>query len=178
MAGAAVTYRPATPFDAPRIAALHTRSWQENYRGELSDDYLDREASRERLAVWTERFSEPNELMKVMLAEEDNKLVAFCCVFLGHDPVDGALLDNLHVRKKYQGQGIGRRLIRWAAVITLEHDAAGRLYLWVLKNNTKAAEMYRHIGGRIGRTERKHLVAGQPDEVEAVCVHFEAESLV
>ena len=173
-----ITYRPATPFDAPRIAALHTRSWQENYRGDLPDHYLDQEASGERLAIWTDRFSLPNPNMHVMLAESDNRLVGFCCLFLHHHPDDGALLDNLHVRHDMQGVGVGRRLIRWAAVTTLADDPAGRLYLWVLKTNTRAAAVYTHIGGRLGRTERQHIVPGQPTGVEAVAVHFSAEELI
>ena len=173
-----ITYRPATPFDAPRIAALHARSWQENYRGDMTDHYLDREAAKERLAVWTDRFSNTDPNLRVMLAEEGNDLVAFCCLLLHDDPDDGTLLDNLHVRKDLQGTGVGRRLIRWAAVTTLAEDPTGKLYLWVLKNNVRAAAMYRHIGGRMGRTEHKQLVPGQPKEVEAVCVHFTAEELV
>ncbi|PPK84519.1 ribosomal protein S18 acetylase RimI-like enzyme [Neolewinella xylanilytica] len=178
MSATTVTYRPATPFDAPRIAALHAQSWQENYRGALTDEYLDREATAERLSVWTERFSQPNDDMQVMLAEAGNQLVGFCCVFLHHDPQDGALLDNLHVRAEYQGRGVGRRLIRWAAVIAVAADPENRLHLWVLKTNTSAAAVYRHLGGRTGRTESKQLVPGQPAPVEAICVHFDAEQLI
>ena len=173
-----VTYRPATPFDAPRIAALHARSWQQNYRGDLPDDYLDQHAAAERLAVWTGRFSDPNPNMRVMLAEDENKLVGFCCLMLHESPADGTLLDNLHVRMDYQGLGIGKRLMRWAAVTTVAEDPEGRLYLWVLKNNTSAAAMYRHVGGRMGRTEQKHLLPDRPELVEAVAVHFSAEELI
>lgn len=173
-----ITYRPATPFDAPRIAALHARSWRENYRGDLPDTFLDKEVLSERLSTWTDRFSTPSDDMQVMLAERDNELVGFCCVLLHHDPEDGTLLDNLHVRQDYQGTGIGRRLIRWAAITTIAEDPEGKLYLWVLKNNTSAAAMYRHIGGRMGRTESKQLLPGRPELVEAVAVHFSAEELV
>ncbi|MGB3800669.1 MAG: GNAT family N-acetyltransferase, partial [Lewinella sp.] len=160
------------------IAALHARSWQENYRRDLPGDYLDKESASERLSVWTERFSDPNEDMRVMLAERDNELVGFCCLFLHHDPKDGTLLDNLHIHRDFQGFGIGRRLIRWAAVTTVAEDPEGRLYLWVLKNNTAAAEMYQHIGGRMGRTEQKQLLPDRPVKVEAVAVHFAAAELI
>ena len=34
-------YRNATPDDASTIAEIHTLSWQQNYRGIWSDEYLD-----------------------------------------------------------------------------------------------------------------------------------------
>ena len=33
--------RPATPADETVIAALHTESWRQSYRGALPDKYLD-----------------------------------------------------------------------------------------------------------------------------------------
>lgn len=172
-----ITYRSATPFDAPRIAELHAHSWQLHYRGAMPDDYLDREAPAERLTVWTDRFSADHENMRVLLAEEDDVLAGFCCIVLGEDDQDGTLLDNLHVRPGYQGSGVGKRLMHWAAKETLAYAPDGELYLWVLEQNQPAMDVYLHLGGQAGRRERKHLVATAPEGVTAVAIHFDPADL-
>ncbi|WP_157974545.1 GNAT family N-acetyltransferase [Lewinella sp. IMCC34183] len=172
-----VTYRSATPFDAPRIAELHASSWQENYRGAMSDHYLDAEAPAERLSVWTGRFSAEDKSLRVWLAEEEDILAGFCCVVLGESERDGTLLDNLHVRAGYRGTGIGRYLLNWAAEEVLAYDPAGKLYLWVLEQNTSAMDVYRHLGGTPGRRELRHLSGMAPEGVGAIAVHFDPGDL-
>ncbi len=172
-----VTYRPATPFDAPRIAELHARSWQENYRGDMSDDYLDHEAPAERLAVWTGRFSEENDAMRVMLAEDGKSLVGFCCLMLDQGRQDGALLDNLHVHAGYRDHGIGKRLMHWAAGEVMQYDPGSGLYLWVLDSNTAARAVYEHLGGSPGRSERQHMSGTDPGGVGATAIHFDPRDL-
>ena len=38
-----LVFRSATEKDAKGIAALHAKSWQQNYRGTFSDYFLDKE---------------------------------------------------------------------------------------------------------------------------------------
>ena len=177
MSPAQITYRPATPFDAPRIAELHTRSWRETYRGDMSDDYLDHTAPKERLDVWTQRFSEENEALRVFLAEDGKLLVGFCCLLMEHSRQDGTLLDNLHVHSEYRKHGIGKRLMHWAAKQVMNYDPAGKLYLWVLETNTPAIDVYRHLGGSTGRSEQHQLPGSGPAGVSAIAVHFDPDEL-
>lgn len=51
----AVRYRVAHPADADAIAGLHAASWRENYRGILSDAFLDGEVEADRAALRQER---------------------------------------------------------------------------------------------------------------------------
>jgi len=155
-----MTYRTATKADAPTIAALHTLSWQNTYRGAFSDQYLDHEAPAERLQVWTGRFADDQTLMQVIVAEADDQLVGFSCVFPDYSPTDGHLLDNLHVHPSCQGQGIGKHLMQLAAKRLLEVDRAGDIFLWVLTTNAAGIGFYEHLGGRPGRTETHHFGAG------------------
>lgn len=169
-----VRFRPATAADVPAIAALHARSWQETYTAAMSALYLVQEAPAERLAEWTRRFATAltPDPMRVLLAEVDGELVGFCCLYLDHDPVDGTLLDNLHVRADQQGSGLGRNLIDWARRAAVEETVSGRLYLWVLDSNVRARKVYEHLGGRPGRSARKPLPGGGPEGIAATSIHW------
>ena len=61
-----------------------------------------------------------------MLEEET---VGFACTFLNHDSQYGALVDNLHVLKKYQGLGLGRKLMSLSAEWVRMHDPTSDIYL-------------------------------------------------
>ena len=74
-------------------------------------------------------------------------MLGFACVFLNQDNTYGALLDNLHVLDTAKGKGIGRQLMRLVALEVLKNDPNGKLYLWVLKNNTSAMAFYERLGG-------------------------------
>ena len=172
-----VHYREATAADAPCIAALHARSWQEHYRADLSTDYLLHEAPAERLRTWTERFATPSTAMWVQLAEEQAELVGFCCVFFDHDPQAGSLLGDLHVSSGQQGRGIGKQLLHLAARRVLAYDSQGKLYLWVLSSNTAAAAVYRHLGGHFGEETYFPLPGAGPRGARSIRVDFTPSDL-
>ncbi|WP_420458758.1 GNAT family N-acetyltransferase [Neolewinella sp.] len=170
---------PAAPHDAPRIAALHARSWQENYTAAMSATYLQQEAPAERLAVWTERFAHPAPGMRVLLAEDDDgELLGFSCLFLDHHSEDGSLLDNLHVRADQQGTGLGKRLMQATARLVLAEAQNDKLYLWVLDSNTRARAVYERLGGRVGRSEQHHMPGTGPEGVAATSMHWRAGELL
>ncbi len=142
-----VGFRTASKHDYRAIAALHAKSWQQNYRGALSDKFLDNKVVEERLAVWKDRFENPRRNQFVLVAEIDNRLVGFVCGYIDDDPKYGTLIDNLHVDSEFIGRRIGEKLMINAA----EHIKAiskTSMYLWVLIGNTKAARFYERIGGK------------------------------
>jgi len=136
----------AWPKDAPDIAHLQTRSWQDSYRGSWTDHYLDHEAPQERLSTWTGRFETPNDKQLVLLARAGEQLCGFACTYLDHDPQWGAFMDNLHVLKEYQKRGIGRALMEATAKELIQREQK-RMYLWVLETNEKAILFYEKLGG-------------------------------
>ncbi len=87
----------------------------------------------------------PNQFCWV--AELEGEICGFACAFLGDDAKYGTLLDNLHVLGTTKGKGIGRQLMRLVAQEVLKNDPGGKLYLWVLKNNTSAMAFYGRLGG-------------------------------
>ncbi|MBB4078813.1 GNAT superfamily N-acetyltransferase [Lewinella aquimaris] len=173
-----ISLRPATAADVPAIAALHARSWRENYAGEMSATYLKEEAAAERLAEWHRRFAEETDRMRVILAEGDGALLGFCCVMLDHSAADGSLLDNLHVRADQQGTGLGKRLMRAGAACVRQESDSDRLYLWVLAGNTRAREVYHRLGGRTGRTEQHRMPGTEAPGATAISVHFSVADLL
>jgi ribosomal protein S18 acetylase RimI-like enzyme len=134
--------------DAGTIARLHAKSWQQNYRGALSDSFLDHEVFAERSGVWAKRFEAVQPKQLITVAELDGAMVGFACAYLGDDPKYGALLDNLHVVSNAQGLGVGSKLMADLARKCAAHDPDSGMYLWVLQQNSKAIAFYAALGGQ------------------------------
>lgn len=141
-----IQYRPATLSDHVAIAQLHTDSWRRNYRGILSDHYLDHEVEKERLETWYKRLHEPQKNQHVTVAIQNDQLVGFCCIQLDDDPVFGSLIDNLHVITNQQKTGIGKMLISHSAQVMCRKASSKKTYLWVYENNTNARAAYDRLG--------------------------------
>lgn len=86
----------------------------------------------------------------------------------------GALLDNLHVARGLQRQGIGTQLLAMPARAVLDSSASSGLYLWVLKQNSNAQAFYASRGGTC--VERKHVPppGGDPARLNGrpVCLRY------
>jgi GNAT superfamily N-acetyltransferase len=142
-----IKLREAKFTDYTAIAKLHADSWRQNYRGILSDNYLDNEVEKDRLDTWYERFKYPGENQVVTIADLDETIAGFCCVYLNDDPVFGSLIDNFHVAKNLQKSGIGKMLFREAAKNVYDKADTRKMYLWVFESNKKARIVYEHLGG-------------------------------
>jgi len=141
-----IEYRQARRGDAEAVALLHTRSWRENYRGALTDAFLDGDLPGERIRVWHERLADPPRNQFVQLAASGAKLEGFVCAYGGHDPQWGSFIDNLHVSGASKRGGIGSSLMSQAgAWLGLHYPGLG-IYLWVLEVNSSARLFYEHLG--------------------------------
>lgn len=134
--------RQATQADAPAIAELHARSWRQAYRGMLSDDYLDGDILGDRLAVWRSRLDAPPMGQHVVVAEAQGQVIALACAYGAHHPVRGTLLENLHVDRRHQRQGLGAALVRHVRHWNGQNHPGQGLHLWVLAPNTAAQRFY------------------------------------
>jgi ribosomal protein S18 acetylase RimI-like enzyme len=143
-----VRFREASKSDYKNIAALHTISWQQNYRGTFTDYYLDATVIPERLAVWKGRLSHPSENQCVVLAEEDGVLLGFGCAYVDKDDLYGSYLDNLHVSNKANAKGLGTLLMQWLVKEIRARKGVDSMYLWVLENNKVAIDFYEKLKGR------------------------------
>lgn len=142
-----IKLRPAQFSDYRSIAALHTDSWQRNYRGILSDHYLDNELEKDRLGTWYRRLSSPSQNQIVTVATLDNIFAGFCCLYLDDDPIFGSLIDNLHVTSTLQRCGLGKLLVIDAANKVYDNAEIKKMYLWVYESNLNARIVYDRLGG-------------------------------
>ncbi|GAB4037670.1 GNAT family N-acetyltransferase [Spirosoma gilvum] len=142
-----LTYRLATADDAEAIAQLHSLSWQQNYRGILTDSFLDGPVLENRRSLWQSRLARPTPNQHVIVAEDGAGICGLACAYANEDPVWGTLLDNLHVHRDWQGKGIGAVLMQTTARWASQQTPEAGLYLWVLVDNTNAQKFYNRMGG-------------------------------
>jgi ribosomal protein S18 acetylase RimI-like enzyme len=139
-------YREATERDIEGIARLHTQSWQRHYRGIWPDSFLNGDLLGNRMAVWAGRLQSPPANQYVVVAEDGQGISGFACTYADHDPVWGALVDNLHVTWQQQGRGIGAQLLKLAATWVHHRKPDAGIYLWVLERNLAARGFYERLG--------------------------------
>ncbi len=160
--------RRATPADAPALASVHIRSWQETYAGLMPDGVLesmtDQAALDRRTQLWQGILTKGAEL--VFVAVRGGEVVGFTSGAAGTFLTSNSLTDDftadaelstLYLLKSAQGRGTGRALLR---ALAAELAARGNrsLLLWVLANNPARA-FYEHLGGAVVG-ERQEKVSG------------------
>ncbi|MEZ0485789.1 GNAT family N-acetyltransferase [Fibrella aquatica] len=155
-----ITYRFAVLSDAKAIAALHTQSWRQTYRGILTDDYLDRNIEQDRYSVWSDRLANPADNQRILVAEKEGLLCGFICLYLDEDPELGTLIDNLHVAAGQKGKGIGLGLMREAAWQVIPQATHPGFHLVVYEANRSAIQFYDRVGGQNIRTEQYETPGG------------------
>lgn len=154
-----INLRPAELSDFKAIAKLHVDNWRENYRGILSDNYLDNQVEKDRLTTWYRRMKSPVKNQTVTIATFDNMFAGFCCLYYDDDPIFGSLIDNLHVTSNLQRSGIGKMLVIDCARKVYEKAKKKSMYLWVYESNINARIAYERLGGTNFETIQK----GNPD---------------
>lgn len=155
-----VQLRSAQFSDYEAIAHLHADNWKKNYRGMMSEDYLDHKVDADRLQVWHDRLKNLNAKQIVTLAIAEGKLAGFCCTMIDDDPVFGSLIDNLHVCSSRQKSGIGKLLVKDAAHNILAKSSSRSMYLWVYEANINARAAYEKLGGNNHETVLKESSDG------------------
>lgn len=141
-------YRVANISDLESLAKLHAESWRESYRGIFPDKFLDNDVWEERRSYWHNRLNNPKQNQRVLIATKDQQICGFICAFGNENSKWGTFVDNLHVSKSSQGNGVGKQLMyliaKWADQL---FDNKG-IYLEVLKDNINARNFYHRIGAK------------------------------
>jgi ribosomal protein S18 acetylase RimI-like enzyme len=113
------------------------------------------------LTVWTARLNSPGPTF-TLLAEWPHHPVGFAHVVLDADPTWGALVDNLHVARGVQRNGVGTLLLDRLARITGERRPGSGIFLWVLEQNEAAQAFYLSRRGTLRDREFATPPGGDP----------------
>ncbi|MGH6900454.1 MAG: GNAT family N-acetyltransferase [Geminicoccaceae bacterium] len=131
--------RPANDEDRTAIAAVHAASWQDAYRGILSDAYLEDRVTADRSRHWREIEMRPDD---VVIVADDGGVIGFIAIWCRPDPY----IDNLHVLPGLRSKGVGGKLMVAAAEELLRRGKS-TAYLWVFEQNRRAVRFYESLGG-------------------------------
>lgn len=148
--GRNLSYRVAATSDRDALAALHVLVWRDTYRHlapRAAYDALDETTRRDH---WDELLRRDPARALTLVVESGGNLVGFGHAAPGtHEVMSGAgEIVHLYVDSSYQGQGIGRAILR---ELTRFLNATGHstIRLAVVRGNHRAVRFYELAGGRI-----------------------------
>lgn len=136
-----IVVRTAALADAPGMARVHVKSWQETYRGQTPDEILDAPDFVERRErMWTRALADVQRV-RAAVAEADGEIVGIAMAgpAEGENPPRDWQLYVLYLLAEHHGSGAGQRLVD----AVLEDRAS---VLWVADPNPRAQAFYRRNG--------------------------------
>lgn len=141
--------RTAVPEDAAAIGEIHVEGWRSSYDGLLPASYLADIDVDERIALWRERLTEPEEPdTRVLVVERDGQVLGFIAAGPSHDvdvPPGSAEIRALYLREAAKGQGLATALLE-EALEQITVAGHGWVVLNVLEGNTAARSFYEKFG--------------------------------
>jgi GNAT superfamily N-acetyltransferase len=168
-----IKVRPAGIGDAPALARVRLETWRTSYRGLIPEAAIAGMDIDEETARWDERLRSPQPGIFLFVAEVSptsgpglTAAIPTAAGFCGGgadreaDPDYSGELYAIYVLQAYQGQGVGRTLVR-AAVEALRQHGHQSMLIWVLRDNQPARRFYEALGGKAVR-ERSIEIGGAP----------------
>ena len=140
--------RNAVLADARGIAIVHVQAWQEAYRGQLPDAFLDSLSVEERFMARERWMREvPEDRRMLWVAETEGAIVGFANAGPARDPgpAGGGEIYAVYLLKDWWGTGAGRALFE-TAIMALKAAGLAPLVLWVLRTNARAQHFYEAAG--------------------------------
>ena len=130
-----VSVRPASPDDAPAVAAVQAESWKQTFSGTLPPAVLDLLRGAQAVEQWRLAVAEPpSRRHHLLVAEAGTEVVGFAALAPASDPDTHAELDAelvaVGVLPDRLREGHGSRLVN-AAVDHLRRDGFVTARVWV-----------------------------------------------
>ncbi len=138
--------RAAKPDDAPDIAKLHIRSWQQAYRGIIHQSYLDHGLNfDEREKKWRNNLADSRK--GTFLIFDGDLLAGFATVGQSRDQKfsDYYELYAIYLCPDYFGKGVGGKLLRHVLVYTIK-CGFNKMFVNVLSENRLGRSFYERMG--------------------------------
>ena len=160
--------RAALPKDAPALAELHMRAWEDAYRNILPEEAI-RKVNAGRMCQWPELLRDPSQ--HHFVAQCEDEIAGFIGIRPWHDSGEygAGEIGGLYVAAKYWNRGIGSALLAQGIRELLSRNMRP-IRLWVLENNLRARRFYENNRFRYDGT-RKEVVIGTR-QIE-LCYRFE-----
>jgi ribosomal protein S18 acetylase RimI-like enzyme len=143
-----VSYRTAGPADAPALAAMGRRCYEETFGAHFPAEdmalHLERKFGADALAA---EYLDP--VLTIRVAEASGEIVAYLKLGPMDLPVphapDALQVLQVYVLIPWQGAGVAAALMNWAAE-TARAEGASELYLCVWEKGERAIAFYRKRG--------------------------------
>ncbi len=145
--------RAATPDDLDAIATLHATVWRDTYRDLAPADAIAALGVGVRRARWAALLAAPDPRQRIVVAEEDGRIVGFGLAgpSTGAEFGGRAEVKFLYVDRTCSRRGVGRMLLADMARHVAATGHAG-MALAVVDGNAPAIAFYDAMGGRaVGR---------------------------
>jgi ribosomal protein S18 acetylase RimI-like enzyme len=139
--------RKAVLSDVDGIAKVHVDCWKTTYAGIIPDVYINQITYEKRAELWERVIPNGNVFVAedghggiIGFADGDRERTG------NYEEYKGEMY-SIYILKSYQGQGIGKRLIKEVAHSLVEQDIHSML-VWVLKDNP-SCHFYEKMGGKV-----------------------------
>ena len=143
-----MTVRLAVAADAPAVASVHVRSWQNAYRGLIPDSVLDNLSVEARTASWERGISSGT----VWVGLVDDEIAGFAAAGPSRDADAPFELYAIYLLPSAWGTGLGLALAQ--AALAGQQD----VIVWVLEDNKRARRFYERLGFRVDGTTKTQTV--------------------
>ncbi len=176
---AEIIIRKGSLQDVADIASLTFRCWKLNYKGIISQNFLDN-IRTERLLENRKKYIQENPGLH-LVAEFKNQVVGFCdtgpLYFRKNQNITPEKKRNrtelgevytIYIDPDYQHQGIGSILFQEAKKLLIEKNLSPFL-VWVLKDNHSSRQFYKKLGGQ--EVDETSIKFGDQDYF-SVCYRF------
>ncbi len=143
--------REARLEDAGAIAKVHVDSWRTTYLGIIPESYIARISYKKRKERWRKMLGDAPEKDRqhfIYVVENNHKqIIAFADggIERNGDSIYQGELYAIYIMEAYQGQGIGRKLVKTLAE-KLSQSGLKSMLVWVLEDNP-ACQFYQALGG-------------------------------
>ena len=139
--------RRATKYDSMGIAKIHIQSWQDAYKGIVTENYLKSLNVEARTKSW-EKVIDLDGSQVWLDLDDDDKFRGFVGICPSRDKdaiISTGEIAAIYYSSEHWGQGFASNLFRRSIteLINLEFDS---ITLWVLESNYRAIKFYSKHG--------------------------------
>ncbi len=165
------TIREATPEDARGIAIVHVKMWQQTYRGQVPDSFLDNMSIEKRFEVWKSGLQNPTPNNYMFVVDVDGIVAGWVTGGVNRDddlPKTVGELQGIYMHPDYAGKEYGSKLMQ-RILNVLRNDGYKQATLWVLDTNKKTRDWYESKGWKVeGKTKVEHRDGFDLNEVRYI----------